>query len=90
MTNSKHRFHLNFGVACINAYFAVMSQPTISRCIEYICKLVVERKHGEVRFPNSVEEYNRIKTGFYSKFGIIAPALSNTIVPHDYMNRKGL
>ncbi|XP_050340014.1 putative nuclease HARBI1 [Bactrocera neohumeralis] len=80
-----------------------MSQPTISRCIEYICKLVVERKHGEVRFPNSVEEYNRIKTGFYSKFGIkgvigaidcthvgiIAPALSSTVVPHDYMNRKG-
>ncbi|XP_054084225.1 putative nuclease HARBI1 [Zeugodacus cucurbitae] len=86
-----------------NGYFAVMSQPSVSRSIEKICKLVVERKYNEVRFPNSVEEYNRVKTGFYSKFGIkgvigaidcthiaiIAPALSTTIVPHDYMNRKG-
>ncbi|XP_050339989.1 putative nuclease HARBI1 [Bactrocera neohumeralis] len=114
MTNSKHLFHLNFG----SIFFMQWLKPVLrgkwifrgdeprwvgSGIIDHICKLVVKRKHGEVRFPNSVEEYNRIKTGFYSKFGIkgvigaidcthvgiIAPALSNTVVPHDYMNRKG-
>ncbi|XP_054746614.1 putative nuclease HARBI1 [Anastrepha obliqua] len=87
-----------------NCHFSAMSQPSVSRCIEQICKMVVEHKHFEISFPNEAEHYNSIKRGFHNKFGIkgvigaidcthiaiLSPqSLIAGVVPHEYMNRKG-
>ncbi|XP_049314076.1 putative nuclease HARBI1 [Bactrocera dorsalis] len=80
-----------------------MSQPSISRSIRHICKLVLEHKNVEISFPNATEHYNTIKMGFHNKFGIkgvigaidcthvaiIGPSSSSNVIPHEYMNRKG-
>ncbi|XP_053946944.1 putative nuclease HARBI1, partial [Anastrepha ludens] len=87
-----------------NCHFSAMSQPSVSRCIEQICKMVVEHKHFEISVPNEAEHYNSIKRGFHNKFGIkgvigaidcthiaiLSPqSLIAGVVPHEYMNRKG-
>ncbi|XP_017469372.1 PREDICTED: putative nuclease HARBI1 isoform X1 [Rhagoletis zephyria] len=91
--------------SCIgNSHFAAMSQPSVSRNIKQICRMVVEHKHVEISFPNSADHYNSIKRGFHNKFAIkgvigaidcthvaiISPPSSTAgVVPHEYMNRKG-
>ncbi|XP_053969007.1 putative nuclease HARBI1 [Anastrepha ludens] len=87
-----------------NCHFSAMSQPSVSRCIEQVCKMVVEHKHFEISFPHEAEHYNSIKRGFHNKFGIkgvigaidcthiaiLSPqSLIAGVVPHEYMNRKG-
>ncbi|XP_036347072.1 putative nuclease HARBI1, partial [Rhagoletis pomonella] len=61
--------------SCVGSgHFCAMSQASVSRNINYICRLVVEHKHSEISFPNTTEQYNNIinniKKKLFNKFGI--------------------
>ncbi|XP_036324950.1 putative nuclease HARBI1 [Rhagoletis pomonella] len=87
-----------------NNFVASMSQPSVSRSLQHISAIIVNRKLNEVNFPKTNEEQLTIKTGFYVSFGvkstigaidcthiaIIAPSSIDPSKPSSlYMNRKG-
>ncbi|XP_036335452.1 putative nuclease HARBI1 [Rhagoletis pomonella] len=90
---------------CVGNNFQIaMSQPSVSRAIHNISKIIMDVKGGEIKFPKTSNEVLDVKKGFYTAFkikgtigavdcthiGIVAPSSTDPSNPLCmYMNRKG-
>ncbi|XP_049302219.1 putative nuclease HARBI1 [Bactrocera dorsalis] len=81
-----------------------MSQPSVSRALHFISKLIVDVKGSEICFPSSAQDVSDTKKGFYTKFGIkgtigaidcthigiVSPSSTDATTPLSlFMNREG-
>ncbi|XP_017486750.1 PREDICTED: putative nuclease HARBI1 [Rhagoletis zephyria] len=83
-----------------NSPFSATNRLGVLRDINYICRLVVNHKREEISFPKSTDEYDSIKKGFHTKFGIegvigaiacthVAIKTPASSVAHQYKDESG-